>query len=63
MSHWDHTKTKQIFFEVDDVGARTEGEDTVVENDQVMFYARGQAVELSDLTISKIVLKQSGGEY
>lgn len=70
-SHTDKTEVSQymgenlreIFFEVDDVGARTEGEDTVVENDQVMFYARGQAVELSDLTISKIVLKQSGGEY
>lgn len=70
-SHTDKTEVSQymgenlreIFFEIDDVGARTEGEDTVVENDQVMFYARGQAVELSDLTISKIVLKQSGGEY
>lgn len=69
-SHTDKTEIsqyigenlRQLYYDFYDVGARTEGENTIVENDQVMFYARGQAVELSDLTVSKIVLKQAG-EY
>lgn len=54
---------RDIFYEIDNVGARTEGDDTVVENDQVMFYARGQAMELGALTISKIVIKGNNSDY
>ena len=70
-NHTDKTDVSQymgadmrsLFFEIDNVGARTEGEDTVVENDQVMFYARGQAVELGDLKVSKIVIRGNNSNY
>ena len=51
---------RQLFYEGFDVGARTEGEDTVVEDGQVMFYARGQADDLGSLNVSKIVIKGTG---
>ena len=67
-SHTDKTEVsqymgenlRQLFYEGFDVGARTEGEDTVVEDGQVMFYARGQADDLGSLNVSKIVIKGTG---
>ena len=67
-SHTDKTEVsqymgenlRQLFYEGFDVGARTEGEDTVVEDGQVMFYARGQADDLGRLNVSKIVIKGTG---